>query len=309
MRQAIVTGGTGFIGSWLVGELLRNKVQVTMIVRDKSNITPDLYNNPSINLVESDLLDIDVSDINPDIKYDVFFHLAWGGVSAEHKNDLHVQFNNIPMSINALKLCKKIGCKLFISTGTVAEYSFCNDIMDLNAKQNPNDIYGASKVAVHYYLDVLSRQLGQAFIWTVLPSTYGEGRTDDNILTYTIRTLLAGSRPKYGNLEQLWDFLYVGEVVKALYAIAEKGKPGKVYGIGSGKFEPLRNYIVRVRDLIDPKLELGIGEIEAMSQKTFSSCVNIYDLIKDTGFQPDSDFESTISKTIEWLRNENNRRL
>lgn len=212
------------------------------------------------------------------------------------------QLDNIPMSIAALKLSNKIGCGRFIATGTVAEYAFCNDIMDVNARQTPNDIYGATKVAVHYYLEVLSRHLNQPFIWAVLPSTYGERRRDNNILTYTIKSLLAGEKPSYGNLEQLWDFLYVGDVVCALRLIGEKGQAGKVYGIGSGQFEALKKYIMQVRDIINPNGELGIGDIPTMNEKTFSSCVNIYDLVKDTGFAPRTRFDKGIVSTIEWMR-------
>ena len=106
--------------------------------------------------------------------------------------------------------------KKFIGIGTVAEYSFCESIMDVNAKQTPNDMYGAAKTAVHYLLETRARILKMPFIWTVIPSTFGEGRRDNNIITYTIMSLLRGEKPEYGYLTQMWDFLYVKEVVRAL---------------------------------------------------------------------------------------------
>lgn len=174
--------------------------------------------------------------------------------------------------------------------------------MDVNARQTPNDIYGAAKVSVHYFLEVLSKQLKQDFIWTVIPSTFGERRTDNNIITYTIRTLLAGEKPSYGNLEQMWDFLYVSEVARALRMIGEKGVAGKTYGIGSGIYKPLKGYITAIRDIIDPSLELGIGDYPNMSEQTSSSCVNTYELIKDTGFIPQVSFEEGIRRTIEFFK-------
>ena len=132
----------------------------------------------------------------------------------------------------------------------------------------------------------------------VLPSTFGEGRRDDNIITYTITTLLKGQKPQYGMLTQMWDFLYVKEVVRALRLIGEQGCEGKTYGVGSGVFRQLKDYIIKIRDIIDPNLELGIGEIPSLSDKAFSSCVNIYDLAKDTGFEPQITFEEGIRRTI-----------
>ena len=302
MKRAIITGATGFIGSWLTQELLHNGIEVTVVVRNKEKLLPEFVSNKMCTIVEKPVELLTDKDF-PDTQYDAFFHLSWGGVSPEHKNDISFQLGNISMSLNALDVCSKIGCTKFIASGTVAEYVFCSNIMDVNARQTPNDMYGAAKVSAHYFLEVRARQLAQDFIWIVIPSTFGERRNDNNIITYTIRTLLKGQRPQYGNLEQMWDFLYVAEVVRAIRLVGEKGKAGKVYGIGSGNFKPLKEYIKIIRELIDPNLELGIGELPAMSNQTFSSCVNIYDLITDTGFSPEISFEEGIKKTIYYLKN------
>ena len=301
MKSVIVTGGTGFIGSWLLQELLNNNFNVTAIVRDKNRILPEMVNDPRLTVIEKSISDIEESDFTQR-DYDCFFHLAWGGVAPENKNNVRLQLDNIAMSLHALEVAKTIGCKKFIASGTVAEYVFSDSVIDVSAKQTPNDIYGAAKVSAHYFLDVRARQIEQPFIWIVIPSTFGERRHDNNIITYTIRSLLNNERPKYGNLEQIWDFLYVGEVVRAIRLIGEKGKTGTIYGIGSGVYKPLRAYIEKIRDIIDPRLELGIGEVPALSSKTSSSCVNIDDLRRDTGFEPKVTFEEGIIKTIDYLK-------
>lgn len=301
MDRAIVTGGTGFIGSWLIEELLKNNIEVIAIVRDARRLLPSISSNKRCHVVEESIENLSVDHFQKD-RYDAFFHLGWSGVSPEQKNNISAQLSNISMSIKALEICNSLGCKKFIAAGTVAEYVFCTDIMDVNAKQTPNDMYGAAKVSVHYFLEVRARQLKQPFIWVVVPSTFGERRNDNNIITYTIRSLLKGDRPCYGNLQQMWDFLYVGEVVRAMRLIGEKGKPDKIYGIGSGNYKPLKTYIETIRNIIDPRLELGIGELPEMSKQTFSSCVNIYDLIMDTEFSPQISFEEGILKTIDYLK-------
>lgn len=307
MRRAVVTGGTGFIGSWLIQELLDNETEVYAIVRNKEKLISQIGRHDNCIVIESPIELLSAEYFTSKKHYDVFYHLGWAGVSPEHKNEVDTQLNNISMALKAADLCKQIGCGLFVASGTVAEYALCDDIMNLNARQTPNDMYGAAKVASHYFLEVRTRQLSQPFIWMVIPSTFGERRTDNNIITYTIRTLIKGEKPKYGALEQMWDFLYVGEVVRAIRLIGEKGTPGKVYGIGSGAYRPLRDYILRIRDLINPSLELGIGEIPTMSKQTYSSCVNIYDLVHDTGFLPQVDFDDGIKRTIEFMRREHDK--
>lgn len=300
-KTAIVTGSTGFIGSWLTKELLENDYEVTLLVRKADRLPYNLASQCKVIECGDRIFD----SRSLDGKYDVFFHLAWDGVSSERKNDFNIQMNNILLAIEAMKAAKKMNVDKFVISGTVAEYVFCENIMDLNAKQTPNDFYGAAKVSVHYFLDVLSRQIEQPYIYAVLPSTYGEGRKDDNILTYTIKTLMKREKPLYGNLEQLWDFLYVSDVVKALRLLGEKGIEGKTYGIGSGIFLQLKDYIIKVRDIIDPELELGIGERPDLSVKSFSSCVNTYDLVKDVGFRPSVTFDNGIRRMIRYFESYN----
>lgn len=299
MKAVILTGATGFIGRWLVRDLLDAGVDVTVIVRNKGRLEAFLADR--VHVCESEYCDYENLRI-PERDYDAFYHLAWDGAASKYKDNLEIQKKNIDMSVMALALAKRLGCRKMIVAGTVAEYAYCDRIMDFNQRQAPNDIYGAVKISVYNILDVLSRKNGVDFIWAVLPSTYGEGRDNDNIITYTIEKLLRREKPVYGNLTQIWDFLYVKEVVRALRFIGEKGRPGKVYGIGSGQYRQLRDYICTIRDMIDPALELGIGELPQMSEKSFSSCVGIYDLVKDTNFQVEIGFEQGIKNTVQYYR-------
>lgn len=297
MRKVVITGGTGFIGSWLVKEMINNGIDVILLVRDKSKCN---YTD-SVGIVEyysDEYYRLEMHDS----EVEVFYHLAWEGVAPEKKNDRSIQVKNIDLSLEMLEFAQKIHAKRFIATGTVAEYAFCEDIMDVYAKQTPNDLYGASKTAAHYMLETWARNIGMPFNWVVIPSTFGEGRRDNNILTYTIRTLLKGEKPSYGYLNQMWDFLYVAEVARALKLIGEKGKPGKIYAIGSGIYKPLREYVEIIRNCINPNLLLGIGERPELSDKAFSSCVSIKELTEDTGFRPEISFENGIKKTIEYYK-------
>jgi len=295
LKKVMITGGTGFIGSWLVKEMINNNIKVILLVRDKSKCTENEFRE-LIEYYSDDYYNLE--DHDNDI--DAFYHLAWEGVAPEKKNDRSIQVKNIDLALEMLEYANKVRAKRFIATGTVAEYTFCEDVMDVYAKQTPNDLYGASKTAAHYMLETWARNIGMPFNWVVIPSTFGEGRRDNNILTYTIRTLLKGEKPSYGYLNQMWDFLYVAEVARALRLIGEKGKPGKIYAIGSGIYKPLREYVEIIRDCINPELPLGIGERPELSDKAFSSCVSIKELTDDTGFIPAVLFEDAIRKVIDY---------
>ena len=110
MKTAVVTGGTGFIGSWLIEELLCNDVEVVTLVRNRSRVLKSIEADPHCRIVEGELSDILSEQLASGDGYDVFYHLSWGGVSPEHKNDVGLQLGNIDMSLVALELAKKVHC-------------------------------------------------------------------------------------------------------------------------------------------------------------------------------------------------------
>ena len=272
MKKVVITGGTGFIGLWLVREMLVHDIEVIVLVRDL-NMTKfeSVEKKQTLRLVQYHTEEYEQLK-KADTRVDAFYHLAWAGVSSSEKNDGRMQLENVRFSMEMLEYARQIRAKRFMGMGTVAEYAFSENTIEANGnRQTPNDMYGAAKTAAHYMLEAYARILELPFNWVVLPSTFGEGRRDDNIITYTITTLLKGQKPQYGMLTQMWDFLYVKEVVRALRLIGEQGCEGKTYGVGSGVFRQLKDYIIKIRDIIDPNLELGIGEIPLLSDKASSS--------------------------------------
>lgn len=297
--KVLITGGTGFIGRYVVRELAKRGAEVTLLT---SGSTYHQFEESRLEIVNTTY---EYSDLLKKLcgrKYDIFYHLGWAGVGGGEKNNIILQCSNIQVAIDMMRLSKDVGCSLFVTTGTVAEYAFCKEVIDFSLRQTPNDVYGATKVAVHYLLEAVAKQIQQDMIWAVLPSTFGEGRKRDNIITYTIVTLLQGKRPQYGTLEQMWDFLYVEEVARALADIGEKGRHNMTYGIGSGEYRLLKDYICTIRDMIDPTLPLGIGELIRKAAEPISSCVNIEQLTNDTGFVPKISFEEGIRRTIKYYK-------
>ena len=106
--------------------------------------------------------------------------------------------------------------------------------------------------------------------------------------------------------EQIWDYLYSGDAAEALYRLALYGKSGEIYPVGNGNARPLREYLEIARDMIDPSLPLGFGEVPYSEKQVMHLEADISALIKDTGFKPETDFETGIRQTIEYYREMNN---
>ena len=120
------------------------------------------------------------------------------------------------------------------------------------------------------------------------------------MIAYVIRKLLAGEKPSLTAGTQVWDYLYADDAARALYAMAVSGSHGALYPLGGGEARPLRDYIVTLRDEIDPALPLGFGEVPYGAKQVMHLEADVSDLEHDVGFVPLISFTEGIRNTIEY---------
>ena len=347
MKRAIVTGATGMIGTALIKELLRSNIEVTAIVRPDSDRAEclarevaklgDVQENFHIALLNLSDLGEDEAEValrrtlvgernggvssgeigtaddntaDGDI-CDMFFHLGWEGTFGQSRNDKELQDRNVKDTLDAVWLAYKLGASVFVGAGSQAEYGRPPEGVKLSATTptHPENEYGRGKLKAGIDSRAVCKALGIRHIWCRILSVYGPGDGSRTMIMSGIYSLLRGERPKYTKGEQMWDYMYVGDTAKAMTFLAEHGRDGGIYPLGSGTVRPLREYIEIIRDSISKDAELGMGEIEYAPGQVMYLCADISDLRKDTGFEPTTPFEDGIQKTIDWARgqiNENN---
>ena len=280
MKQVIITGVTGPLGMALVNYLAQNRTQV----------------------VECTLAEIQTLSGRLPHQYDVFFHLGWETASREITNDPFVQSRNIMYTLDAVRLAHDLGCKVFVGAGSQAEYGRPDGLLAADTPANPETSYGIAK----YASGKLSRQLCETFgirhCWCRILSIYGPFDRETTGAMYCIYSLLKGQKPSLTKADQMWDYIYSADCAKALYLIAEKGRHGAAYPVGSGQARPLREYFECIRDCINPSLPLGIGDKQYPNGQVMRLCADIAVLMKDTGFAPEYSFETGIRETIEWAK-------
>lgn len=302
MEHIVITGADGFIGSHLVKQFVDKGYMVTAIVIKDSPTRYRIEGIPNVTIVEGDLAQWgELADVMPQAPL-AFFHLAWAGVSPESRNSLEIQLPNIELSLNAVQLSHKIGAQRFILPGSTTEYTDCGKPINEKACPSPQNAYGAAKISSRYLCRALCEELDLPYIYVVITGIYSEDRVDNNVIYYTISSLLDGECPVFTKLEQEWDYVHINDVLRAMILIAEKGKPGAFYVIGHGDNWPLSNYIYQIRDAIDPNLPLGIGKIPYKNNKMPSSCVDLTSLRKDTGFEPEIPFSEGILRVVEKVK-------
>lgn len=302
MERAVITGAGGFIGRNLTKRLLREHVQVYGIDVEAAQgriLAEDGVTPLCVDIGERRQLAAILKVAKPD----VFYHLAWAGVSTDVKNEVGMQLSNIPMAMTVLEACAEAGCGHVIIPGSASEYAYCGQTIDGGNMPAPGDAYAASKAAAQVLCQWYARQYGLNLNWLLIGSIYGPGRNDSNILTYTIKALLRGEEPKYSKLEQMWDYIYIDDLIEALYLLGLYGKPDGVYPLGSGQARPLAEYIRQIQAEIAPDAPLGIGALPyKFGSKPDNSVLDITRLKEDTGFVPQVPFEEGIERTICYFR-------
>ena len=300
MKSVVITGANGFIGSHLVDYFSKNGVSVIAI--DLPGCMGHLAKHPLVQFIPCRMEDLENF---PEISEtpDVFYHLAWKGVSPQYRDDCATQNDNIAYCLNAVRLAARLGARRFILPGSTMEYMYTAGPINGTASPTPQNAYGAAKIACRFLSRALCEQLGVPFVYTVLTSLYGIGREDNNVLFYVIRSLLEGKRPSLTRLEQKWDFVNVDDAIRALALIGEKGKNDAFYAIGNGENRPLSEYVMIVRNLIDPQAPLGIGEVPYKTAQLPHSTIDLTSLHQDTGYTPSQSFEEGIAPIVTYYRN------
>ena len=151
MKNVIITGANGFIGSSLIKKLIKKDVNIIAI--DLSFDTSNIPENSRIIKIESNIGDSDdlISKIPPK-DYDAFYHFAWQGVNGASKADPIVQNNNIAIMLRCAAIANQLECKKFLCSGTIAERAV-ESLHKLN-KVGSGMIYGSAKFAAHIMLEV-----------------------------------------------------------------------------------------------------------------------------------------------------------
>lgn len=302
MRRVLVIGANGFLGSKLSVALAKQGYDIVAFV-DRRFPYDSLMGIKGLKTQEFILEDIEAFNDSAIIKdIDTLYHFAWAGVNAKARNEAEVQVQNVLYGLKVLEFAVHNGIQRVIVPGSAAEVGCANIAIRGSEVPAPTDMYSATKVATRYVCQTYARQHDIGLIWTLITSIYGPGRDDNNLLSYCIKTLLKGEKPSTTKLEQKWDYLYIDDLIRALILLGEKGVSGKVYPVGSGEYRQMAEYVNIIRDLINPSLPLGIGDLPYKNEVIDNQMMDITELRTDTGFSPSYTFEKGIKEVIDYFK-------
>lgn len=302
MENVIVTGANGFIGKTLVNALLEKGYHVVALDIRFDDVLANDERVTCVNVMNKEVAAL--AEEIPHQEYRCFFHLAWAGTSGPARADYVVQLNNVKLACDYIKLCSEIGCKRVVYASSINEMETYEYLQSDNIEPAGGYIYGTGKLAAHLMGETVAKLNGIEFIPVIITNIYGVGEKSARMIYTSINKLVHKEHCSFTAGYQTYDFIYITDAINSIIAVAEKGKAFNRYYIGSGEPKPLREFLLEMRDIVDPEAELGLGDIPF---KGVDISYNQFDLKKveqDTGYKNEIPFAEGIRMTAEYIRGE-----
>lgn len=300
MKNVIITGADGFVGSYTVQHFIENGCNVLAL--DMGDKPRRLKANSKLQYMRCDISDTSsmLTTIPRDI-YDTFIHFAWAGSAGEARIDYNLQMQNALNTVECLKTAKELGCSRFVCAGSIMEYEVEAAIHSQGSHPGMGYIYGMGKHIAHCLCKSVAANIGIDLIWPMITNAYGVGELSPRFVNTTLRKIIKKEPLQFTAATQNYDFVYVSDVAQAFYKVALNGKPFCEYMIGSGDAKPLKEFILEMVSSCGPDAIPIFGDIPFTGTNMPLSTFDISDIRNDCGFEPVVSFAKGTKMTMEWL--------
>ena len=325
MKNILITGGAGFIGSHVVNHFVKKYSDYNIVNLDKltyaSNV--DFLNEISsfknYTFVKADICELKkIEKIFEKYNISDIIHLAAEShVDNSIENALEFAKTNILGTINLLELSRKNWTNrknnLFyhISTdevfGTLGESGIFNE----NSTYDPHSPYSASKASADHFVRAFYDTHKLPVIISNCSNNYGPNQHNEKLIPTVINSLVNKRKiPVYGDGLNVRDWLYVKDHVEAIDVIFHEGSIGETYCIG-GKNEikniDLIKLIIKEFDDIQKNKNSSVDLISYVDDRLghdYRYAIDISKIKNELGWQPKTNINVGLKNTLNWYLNE-----
>jgi UDP-glucose 4-epimerase len=302
MTKVLVTGGAGFIGRHLVDHLTRQGDVSVTVIDNESLGSREHLDLDEVRFIHGDLRD----------RYglrgalegqDAVVHLAADTRVMDSIEDPANNFDhNVVGTFNLLELCRELGVGRVVaaSTGGAILGDVEPPVHERMAPQ-PTSPYGASKLMLEGYLSAYSAAFGVSGCALRFSNIYGpRSFHKGSVVAHFYKQVLAGDTlVVYGDGSQTRDFLYVGDLVEAIWAAVRSDARG-AYQLGSGLPTTVNQLLDAMRTVTGLDLEVDYQDFRAGEVR--DTWCEIDKARAGFGFDPSTDLLDGLRETWDWFR-------
>lgn len=307
--KALIIGGAGFVGKYLIDELQNFGYEVcaTCLPNEKINAECDVFN---LDIMEQK----SISELLEKTSPDFVFHLAaQSSVAFSWKNPQLTVDVNIKGTVNLLEAFRfyERNSRLIV-IGSGEEYGFIdkNSVpLKESEKLNPANVYAVTKACQEMLCGIYVRAYGKDIVMTRSFNHSGAGQSDTFVISDFCRQIAEierGKRPPemwVGNLSAMRDFTDVRDVARAYRLLAEKGTKGKVYNVGRGKAVTIQHILDTAISLSDVKIDVKQDPSKMRASDIPIIEPDVSEIYSDTGWSALVSLEQTVKDTLDYWRN------
>jgi dTDP-glucose 4,6-dehydratase len=322
-RNILVTGGAGFIGSHLV-RLLVNKnpkyhitnIDVLTYAGNLENLK-DVEHKDNYSFVKCDVCDFKkVKQIFIDYKIDSVIHLAAEShVDRSIEDPFSFAKTNIMGTLSLLQAAKESWNgnflnKLFYHVSTDEVYGSLGSegVFTEETSYDPHSPYSASKASSDHFVRAFADTYGIPIVISNCSNNYGSHQFPEKLIPLCINNIINNKPiPVYGKGENLRDWLYVDDHIRAIDVIFHQGRLRETYNIGG--FNEWKN--IDLIKVIIKTVDRLLGRDEGTSDKLITYvkdraghdlryAIDSSKLKNELGWEPSLQFEEGIEKTVNW---------
>ncbi|MDD3581229.1 MAG: NAD-dependent epimerase/dehydratase family protein [Desulfobacca sp.] len=301
-ENVLVLGGSGFIGSHLVN-----------LLQQRGHMVRNVDLRPG-RIRESEYVQMDMRDIpqHPEILdgIDIIYHLAWNTIPQTSNQDPGADIqDNLYATVRLLESGVKAGIKkvIFMSSGGTV-YGLPQQIpIPEDHPCEPRCSYGITKLAVEKYLELFRVTRGQEYVILRGANPFGEDQDLNRPLgavgVFLYRTLQGLPIAIWGDGRIVRDYLYVGDLVRALYRVMHYRPPEngvRIFNVGSGVGLSLLELLEVIEEITG-----STPQVEFQPARPLDVPVNILDCRRITallGWRPQISFGEGLQRTWQWLQ-------